>query len=480
MKNKLLSLLLSTVVVFSSLPVSAFAADPFGIAVDEQEHTHEHTQQHTQLFEIANLQGLSLSCEDNSCIDAHAAVSTEDHNHEEMCENCEDCSGGDDCENCNDCTDTQACAGCDEIEASHAIEAVDDGIMTVGSMTGTCPRCGPTTASYVYSAINDSYHSVVTACDSCGYDLAGGVGGRQSHSFSGNTCKQCGYTKSCSHTSTTLSYITGCDWQRVCNSCGAVTSTGTTHGPYTYGSWKYYSATKHRRSYTCSYGDSGTYYETANHSTVAQYSQHNDSQHAVSQYCETCSTTISTSYEDHSFTYGEWTSDSDNQHKREISCSCGYSSTEYGDHVDGDNDGSCDSCGHSMTFFSVTVPTFMSLAVSESGKVYAADNVVIVNNSSSSVEITGIKLDASGDWSIVPYDYNMASAKVDSHLIGFSLGSSKTSIIGQSEQLSLSDDWSIGKGSSLSLEYDAVVSATSSAFSDEQVLTATFVLDWAS
>ena len=42
---------------------------------------------------------------------------------------------------------------------------------------------------------------------------------------------------SCSHSSTSQSYITGCDWERTCNTCGVVTSTGTTHGPYSYSDW---------------------------------------------------------------------------------------------------------------------------------------------------------------------------------------------------------------------------------------------------
>ena len=42
----------------------------------------------------------------------------------------------------------------------------------------------------------------------------------------------------------------------------------------------------------------------------------------------------------------------------------------------------------------------------------------------------------------------------------------------------MSGSWGIAKGTALSLDYDAVVSATSNPI-NEQVLTVVFVLDWA-
>ena len=64
---------------------------------------------------------------------------------------------------------------------------------------------------------------------------------------------------SCNHSSTQTNYITGCDWEKICNTCGKVISTGTTHGPYSYGDWSYYSTSQHRRTKDCDYGDYFTY-----------------------------------------------------------------------------------------------------------------------------------------------------------------------------------------------------------------------------
>ena len=131
-----------------------------------------------------------------------------------------------------------------------------------------------------------------------------------------------------------------------------------------------------------------------------------------------------------------------------------------------------------MTRFSVTVPASLSLTVSEYGAVYAADNAAIVNNSTGAIAVTGVTVSAANGWTLVPFSSNMAAAKVDTKLIGFSLNGAQSSNSGTSENLPLSNAWSIAKGASLPLSYDAVVSALSQPVS-EQVLTVVFVLDWA-
>ena len=106
----------------------------------------------------------------------------------------------------------------------------------------------------------------------------------------------------CNHSSTYRDYITGCDWELICNNCGAVTGTGTTHGPYDYGDWTYYSTSQHRRTKDCTYGDYSTY-EYGSHSKATQYEQYSSTQHKYYSYCATCASTIgSASYEAHDFT----------------------------------------------------------------------------------------------------------------------------------------------------------------------------------
>jgi hypothetical protein len=217
---------------------------------------------------------------------------------------------------------------------------------TRASGVGTCSVC-KVTCSYTeaYEQWTATVHCHRLWCSNCGYDQAGGVLG-EAHVFyhynsSYDRCSYCGYltactcAPSCSHTSTTTTWVTSCRWERYCSNCGAYVSSGTTHGPYDYGSWQYYSTSQHRRYYTCTYGDSGTYYEYGSHSTSTSYGQYSATQHSVSSYCSTCASTIgSTSYANHSFTYGSWQSYNGTQHRRLKSCStCGYSSYEYQNHA---------------------------------------------------------------------------------------------------------------------------------------------------
>lgn len=512
------------------------------------------------------------------------------------------------------------------------------------NITGcTCATCGFYYYDYKPDPIDEeNAHICDVHCDGC--SASGGIWVTRSHTFSGNRCTLCGYTKSCSHSSTSRTWTTGCDYKDVCTSCGAVVRTGTSHGPYSYGSWSYYSSSQHRRTQTCDYGDwSG--YDYASHSTTTSYGQYSSTQHSVRSYCSECGSYVgSTSYSSHSFTYGSWTnysstqhrrtktcstcgyseyeyeshslnygnwtstgssqhqrtvscscgysttetaahtltrtawtsdgaaqhkrtascgtcgysttekeahsltdgawgSISDTQHQRTKSCSCGYSTTEtkshsltYGkwaqhnatqhkrtkscscgysgteyaahtmfpgrwasvsdtqhsranacecghtatetaSHADSDGDGNCDSCQYLMTRFSVTVPTSLSLGMSQAGQIYAATTAQIVNNSTGAVTVTGVKFTTANGWTLVPYTTNMANAKVNSKCIGFTINGAASTVTGSTEAKTTA--WQIAKGASLPLDYAAVVSATSRAV-NEQVLTVVFVVGWAS
>jgi len=118
------------------------------------------------------------------------------------------------------------------------------------------------------------------------------------------------------------------------------------------------------------------------------------------------------------------------------------------------------------------------MTVSKYGEVYTADNAVIVNNSTGTVAISGVTIQAENGWTLVPYSSNMANTKVDSKLIGFSLNGAQSAVTGTTESLLLPGAWVITKGASLPLTYDAVVSALSQPVS-EQVLTVVFMLEWA-
>ena len=106
---------------------------------------------------------------------------------------------------------------------------------------------------------------------------------------------------SCNHASTKTVWDTGCKWRKVCNNCGVTVSSGTTHGPYTYGDWVYYSGSQHRRTKTCNHGDySG--YEYASHSGSTLCEKYSATQHKKYSYCSDCSSSYGTiSYENHTF-----------------------------------------------------------------------------------------------------------------------------------------------------------------------------------
>ena len=319
----------------------------------------------------------------------------------------------------------------------------------------------------------------------------------------------------CYHDSTYTSW-SGCDWSEYCSSCGALIRSGTTHS-YVYTPWEYRTVNSHIRRGTCSVCGATTT-ASGNHTRKTCYEEHDSAQHGRYLYCTTCYSVIgSVELEDHEFSYGGWTvfsedlhtrtkscphcgyleteyaahvfsqpvwtSVSDTEHQCERSCVCGYSITELSEHRDDDGDFFCDDCGKSLArLFSVSVPSSLSLAVSENGAVTAADSACISNNSDGDVTVTGISVSGENGWNIVSYFRNMAGEKVDSRLIGFRLNGSctKDSDSADTELLELDEgEWNIPRGTSLPLVYDAVVSATSVPVTNEKVLTLCFIVGWA-
>lgn len=329
-----------------------------------------------------------------------------------------------------------------------------------------CSDCGEGSYTYGYHSTTTQYspysstqHSATSYCATCASYI--GSTSYASHSFSYGSWQN----------------YSGTQHRRLktCSTCGYSEYEYSSHS-LSYGAWANYSASQHRRTVSCSTCGYSSY-EYASHAlTSSAWSSISSTQHRRTLSCSCGYSTTETA--NHSLTYGAWASISDTQHQRTGTCSCGYSAKETGAHADSDNDGYCDSCNYLMTRFSVTVPASLSLTVSEHGAVYAATNAEIVNNSTGAIEVTGINISAENGWSIVPYFSNMASAKVDAKLIGFSMNGAQSAMTGTSETLSLPGAWSIVKGGALPLTYDAVVSAMSQPVSG-QVLTVVFVLNWA-
>ena len=130
------------------------------------------------------------------------------------------------------------------------------------------------------------------------------------------------------------------------------------------------------------------------------------------------------------------------------------------------------------TVFSVIVPAVLPVTVDQNGKVYVS-NAEIVNHSTAAVQVSSVTLTAENGWTLVPYASDMSHAKVDSNQIGFKINSAQTSKTGSTEQFELTSPWQIAEEDSLTLTYDAVVSALSQPVTNANILSVLFVVEWA-
>ena len=130
------------------------------------------------------------------------------------------------------------------------------------------------------------------------------------------------------------------------------------------------------------------------------------------------------------------------------------------------------------TVFSVVVPAVLPVTVDQNGKVYVS-NAEIVNHSTAAVQVSSVTLTAENGWTLVPYASDMSHAKVDSNQIGFKINSAQTCKTGSTEQFELTSPWQINEEESLTLSYDAVVSALSQPVANANILCVLFVVEWA-
>ena len=392
-----------------------------------------------------------------------------------------------------------------------------------------CTCSGHCSSGYKdYQYESSTMHSCIAYCTGCG--KTSGVRQLGAHNMVNGVCTECGYSDGtgggggggdwepdiCYHWSTYRSW-SGCRWYEYCWDCGALVDSGVSHGATVYGAWQYYSATQHRRTKTCS--DCGySTYEYADHSlSYGSWSSYSDAQHRRRVSCSGCSYSTY-EYADHADANGDGFCDGcDKQLAIYVDVkldACGgvladdsvtvtygdaygelpeptregyifdgwFTAVTGGELVEaGTEVGS--KTAHTLyahwtqiKIFSVTVPAGLPLAVTENGEVTASTDAAIANNSTCDVRVTGVTLRTENGWTLVPFEYNMAAAKVDSKLIGFAIGGAQSANSGDSEALSLTGDWSIGAGSTMPLDYDANVSATSVGI-DEQVLSVVFVVE---
>ncbi|MBQ2725829.1 MAG: hypothetical protein IJF78_08995 [Clostridia bacterium] len=395
------------------------------------------------------------------------------------------------------------CYDCDsEIDAYY-----DDHSLSYGSWTNYsgsqhrrsvyCYDCGYSSYEYAghsltygsWTSAGSSQHQRTISC-SCGYSTTETASHTLTYgswsNYSASQHKRTISCSGCSYSGTEYAdhSITAGDWTSISDtehsrtgscSCG-YSGTETEEHSFSYGEWESYDDSEHRRTVSCDCGYSGYAYEDHEHITETGKVPLDESRHNILYACE-CGHTAEEP-EDHTFSYGDWTESSAFGHSREVSCDCGYIGEEYDDHTDADSDGFCDICDAVTSRFSVTLPAVMTIVVSGDGEVYAADNAAIINNSTGRIIVSSVTVSAGDNWTLAPYDYNMANEKVDSRMIGFSLNELCTTSFGDSEILEPAWGWIVDTDTPYALDYDAVVSATSDVIQNEQVLTLVFVVEW--
>ncbi len=127
--------------------------------------------------------------------------------------------------------------------------------------------------------------------------------------------------------------------------------------------------------------------------------------------------------------------------------------------------------------FSVTVPVTLPLVVDEGGEVHVGA-AEIINSSTGEVIVSSVSISTKNGWHLVPFDTDMAHAKVDAKQLGFKINDAQTSKTGDAETFALTSPWEIAENSRLPISYDAVVSAVSQPVTAQDVLSIVFVLEW--
>ena len=127
--------------------------------------------------------------------------------------------------------------------------------------------------------------------------------------------------------------------------------------------------------------------------------------------------------------------------------------------------------------FSVTVPVTLPLVIDENGEVHTG-SAEIINGSTGEVVVSSVSISTKNGWQLVPFNTDMAHAKVDAKQLGFKINDSVTTKTGNAETFALTAPWEIAENGRLPIRYDAVVSAVSKAVTEQEVLSVVFVLEW--
>ena len=144
------------------------------------------------------------------------------------------------------------------------------------------------------------------------------------------------------------------------------------------------------------------------------------------------------------------------------------------------------------TAMSVTVPTALPMAMSQTGDVTTADNCQIINHSYGAVRVKSVTISAADDWHLTAFGdkSTLAAEKVDSNKLGFAMS------IGGGKQVKTASDkatqllitapiegcYMTGIGdtakNTVTIDYDAIVTPLSGAVNNATVANVVFVIEW--
>lgn len=155
-------------------------------------------------------------------------------------------------------------------------------------------------------------------------------------------------------------------------------------------------------------------------------------------------------------------------------------------------DGSIDGTP-SATAMSVTVPTALPMAMSQSGDVTTADNCKIVNNSYGAVRVKSVTITTANGWRLTAFGdkSTLASEKVDANKLGFAMSIGGGTMVATdasnaSTQMLITSPIAgcymsgVGNsaGNTVNVEYNAIVTPLSTPVTNANIANVVFVIEW--
>lgn len=147
----------------------------------------------------------------------------------------------------------------------------------------------------------------------------------------------------------------------------------------------------------------------------------------------------------------------------------------------------------SATAMSVTIPTALPMAMSQTGVVTTADNCQIINNSYGAVRVKSVTISTANGWKLTAFGdkATLANEKVNSNKLGFtmSIGGGtqvQTDASNEASQVLISAPVTgcymsgVGNaaGNKVDVDYSAIVTPLSSPVTNATIANVVFVVEW--